>query len=187
MILPASFYARPTLLVAEELLGQYLVYESPQGKLVGEINEVESYIGSDDLASHGARGLDQRNRIMFGPAGFAYIYFIYGMYYCLNVVTQEEHFPSAILIRSIIPILGTDIMLSNRSLGKSTKTTSPKQLTNGPGKVCQAYGLTTKHDGMPLTCPPLYIESTDKKITTFQRSSRIGISKAQEHLWRFHY
>lgn len=181
-----DFYFQPTLKVAEQLLGQHLVYESPQGLLIGEINEVESYIGIEDPACHGARGKDLRNAVLFGPGGCAYIYFTYGMYYCLNAVTGIADSPSGILIRSIIPIQGIEVMIKNRHKGK-TKSIPDKELTNGPGKICLAYRLTIAQNGLPLTKPPLYIEPSGKKISNFERTPRIGISKAIEKPWRFYY
>lgn len=179
-----SFYTRPTLTVAQDLLGQYLVYDSPQGTLIGEINEVESYIGEDDPACHAARGRTARTNIMYGDGGFVYIYFIYGMYYCLNVVTEEIDCPAAILIRSVIPLQGQEIMRANRNVKASV---SDKNLTNGPGKLCQAFGLTKEQNGFDLRLSPLRIEPSNKKITKYKTSSRIGIRLGVDKQWRYHY
>lgn len=179
-----TYYNRPTLEVAKDLLGQYLVYDGPQGTLIGEINEIESYIGEDDPACHAAKGKTPRTTIMYGHGGFAYIYFIYGMYYCLNVVTEAPECPAAILIRSVIPIQGQAIMRANRNAKTATKD---GQLTNGPGKLCQAFGLTKAQNGLNLITSELRIEPSNKKINTFISTTRIGIKVGQEKLWRFHY
>ncbi len=190
MKLPRSFYLQPTLQVSEKFLGKYLVYHSPQGKLVGEINEVEAYLGSLDPASHAYRGQTARNKIMFGEGGFAYIYFTYGMYFCMNVVTEEAGQASAILLRSVIPVEGIDLMIKNRRK-EPAQFSSEKQrrtLTNGPGKLCQAFGLTKEHYGIDLVhSKVLYLEDREKKVDSFKVSPRIGISQAKENLWRFYY
>jgi len=187
MKLKRDFFLRPTLEVAKDLLGKHLVYESPEGRVVGEINEVESYIGQDDPACHASaspktNGKTERTKTMFLEGGHAYIYFTYGMYYCLNVVTEKADYPSAILIRSIIPVEGEKIMMNNRA--KSTT----EYLANGPGKLCQAYGLERHQNGIDLvTSDVLYLEDSGKKIKKFQTTARIGITKGQDKLWRFHY
>lgn len=194
MRLQRSFFLRPTLTVARELLGKFLVYNVGREKLVGEINEVESYIGTDDPACHAARGKTKRNEIMFSQGGHAYIYFTYGMYYCLNVVTEKKGFPAAVLIRSVIPKEGIEIMQKNRQKleTRSENTHRPGlnnlSLTNGPGKLCVAYGLTTSQNGTDLiTSKTLYIEDRGVKIKKYNRTSRIGIRAGTEKLWRFHY
>lgn len=184
MAFTRDFYRQPTLTVAAQLLGQYLVYHHPQGTLVGEINEVESYIGMEDPACHAACGPTERNRIMFGDGGFSYIYLSYGIHYCLNIVTEEAGKPAAILIRGLIPREGIAIM---RTLREKSKPITDLELTNGPGKICQAYQLTKAQNGLDITNSTLTIEPSGKLITNYQMTSRIGISKAQEKLWRFVY
>jgi DNA-3-methyladenine glycosylase len=126
-----EFYARDTLTVARELLGQRLVRVMEDGqRLAGIIVETEAYIGEEDQACHASHGRTPRNAVMYGPAGFAYIYFIYGMYYCLNVVTEQEGFPAAVLIRAIEPTEGIPRMQAYRQ-GRPLH-----ELTNGPGKLC---------------------------------------------------
>lgn len=184
MPFPQSFYTRPTLTVAQDILGQYLVYDSPQGTLIGEINEVESYIGEDDPACHASRGRTPRTNIMYSHGGFAYIYFIYGMYYCLNVVTEAVDCPAAILIRGVIPIQGQEIMRKNRN---TKSLISDNHLTNGPGKLCKAFGLTKAQNGLNLITSKLRIEPSNKQITTYDTTARIGISAGQDKLWRYSY
>jgi DNA-3-methyladenine glycosylase len=192
--LPRSFFLRPTLEVAPDLLGKHLVFHSPKGKLVGEINEVEVYLGEEDPASHAFRGKTARNQVMFGQGGVAYIYFTYGMYFCMNIVTEEAGKARAVLLRSVIPLEGLEIMAQNR--GKNLEELRQKKnpakeianLTNGPGKLCQAFGLTKEHYGIDLVeSAQLYLESTRQASPIFQTSPRIGIAQAKEKPWRFFY
>src|SRR5689334_8406688 len=132
-VLPRSFYLRSTLDVAPDLLGKFLVYRSPQGELVGEINEVEAYRGKDDPACHAFGGKTPRTAILFEEGGFSYVYFIYGMYYCLNVTTEAKDHAGAVLIRSIIPVEGIEAMSQNRGLGMRPSLQKARNLTNGPG------------------------------------------------------
>jgi DNA-3-methyladenine glycosylase len=190
MKLSRSFYLQPTLQVCEQILGKYLVYHSSQGKMMGEINEVEAYLGSQDPASHAYRGQTERNKIMFGQGGFAYIYFTYGMYFCMNVVTEEAGKASAVLLRSVIPVEGVDVMIENRHKDPHNFVSEKqrKTLTNGPGKLCQAFGLTKEHYGIDLVnSDVLYLEDQGKKVSPIQVSPRIGIAQAKEKLWRFYY
>jgi len=175
-----SFYARPTLEVARDLLGKYLVYHSPQGKLSARIVEVEAYIGTDDPACHASKGRTKRNAIMFGPPGFAYIYFVYGMYHCLNFVTEPEGFPAAVLLRAAEPELGLDIM---RSLSPGKRG---NHLLDGPGKCCRSFGLTRDQNGLDLTGDRMYLE--DHAIVTVNtgRSPRIGVKVGTNRQWRFY-
>lgn len=184
MAFTRDFYHQPTLTVAAKLLGQHLVYHHPLGILIGEINEVESYIGMEDPACHAACGLTERNRIMFGNGGFSYIYLSYGIHYCLNVVTEEAGKPAAILIRGLIPQEGIAIM---RALREKSKQIKDLELTNGPGKICQAYQLTKAQNSLDMTNSMLTIEPSGKLITNYQMTPRIGISQAKEKLWRFVY
>ncbi len=178
--LPQSFYDRPTLEVARQVLGKHLVYHSPLGELSARIVEVEAYIGQNDPACHAARGMTERNRVMFGPPGFCYIYFIYGMYHCLNFVTERSGFPAALLVRGAEPGLGTEIMKRN----------SPRNgvgsLLNGPGKLCRSFGLTREQNGLDLTGKILYLEDRDEPEVEIVSSPRIGISQGRELLYRFY-
>jgi DNA-3-methyladenine glycosylase len=189
MQLSRSFYTRPTLEVCPDILGKHLVFHSPLGKLVGEINEVEAYIGKDDPACHAFRGKTTRTAIMFEEGGYSYIYFIYGMYFCLNVTTEAKDCAAAILIRSVIPVEGAEIMKKNRGVKKEKLTEKELQnLTNGPGKLCQAFGLTRDHNAIDLVSSDLlYLEETGKRITEFKTSPRVGITQATDRLWRFQY
>ena len=178
--LTRSFYARPTLEVAPDLLGKYVVYHSPVGKLSAKIIEVEAYIGQDDPACHAARGRTQRNTVMFGPPGFAYIYFVYGMYHCLNFVTEPEGFPAAVLLRAAEPEEGKEIM-SRLSPGNSGC-----DLLNGPGKFCRSFGLTREQNGLDLTGDRMYLENRLAAVKQIGHSTRIGVRNGADRRWRFY-
>jgi len=178
--LTRAFYNRPTLEVAPDLLGKYLVYNSPRGKLSAKIVEVEAYIGQDDPACHAARGLTKRNAVMFGPPGVAYIYFVYGMYYCLNFVTEPEGIPAAVLLRAAEPAEGEDIM-RQLSPGKNGC-----DLLNGPGKLCRSFGLTRDQNGLDLIDDYMYLEDRAVVIAEIGQSSRVGVKVGKDRRWRFY-
>ena len=162
------------------ILGKYIVFNSPDGKLSARIVEVDAYIGQDDPACHAARGITKRNRPMFGPAGFSYIYLIYGMYHCLNFVTESEGGPASILLRAAEPDEGSSLM--QQTSGKKSIT----GLLSGPGKFCRAFGLTVKQNSLDLTGDLIYIENRMQDVRNIQRSRRVGISVGQDLLWRFY-
>jgi DNA-3-methyladenine glycosylase len=180
--LPRSFYNRPTLTVARELLGARLVRILNGVKLVGIITETEAYIGETDLACHAKAGLTPRTAPMYGPPGHAYVYFTYGNHWMLNAVTEREGFPAAVLIRAIQPIKGIEIMLERRS-GRDTF---------GPGKICQAMGITKSENNVDLTetTGGLWIEAgikvPDSRVT---KGPRVGLNTTPEPWlskpWRF--
>lgn len=176
-----GFYERPTLDVSRELLGKFIVYNSPDGRMSARIVEVEAYIDDNDPACHAARGLTKRNQIMFGQGGFSYIYFIYGMHNCLNFVTETKNKAAAVLLRAAEPDEGLDIMVQNSPGKKLT------DFLRGPGRFCRAFGLTTQQSGLDLTKNKLYLESreSDKKIK-IARTTRIGINVGTDKLWRFY-
>jgi len=160
--LPRSFYNRDTTLVARELLGKHLVRLTPEGHRIGRIVEVEAYLGPHDLAAHSAKGLTERTRIMFGPPGHAYVYLIYGMHHCLNVVTEPAGNASAVLLRALEPVAG----LAGR--------------TSGPGLLCRAMGIDRRWNGHDLASPELYI--TDPKTAEAVKivaRPRIGVDYAR--------
>jgi DNA-3-methyladenine glycosylase len=189
-----NFYLRPTLEICEDLLGKFLVRKVGNHKLVGEINEVEAYFGEEDPASHAYRGMTARTEVMFGEGGHVYVYFTYGMYFCMNVVTEEAGRARAVLLRSVIPVEGMEVMVMNRKknlteiLSKKNPEKEISNLTNGPGKLCQALGITREQNGLDLVnSSEMWIEDRGKKVPSFQVSPRIGISTAKEKLWRFYY
>ncbi len=178
--LAREFYIRPTLEIAADLIGKYLVYKSSDGLLSARLVEVEAYIGEADPACHAAVGKTKRNAVMYGEGGFSYIYFIYGMYNCLNIVTEREGFPAAVLVRGAEPVEGLDIM-KDRYQEKGNNL-----LTNGPGKICKAFGLTREQNGLDLTGCTLYLEDRGYKPENIKRSTRIGIKKGTDKMWRFY-
>jgi len=183
-ILTRSFFEQDTLSVARELLGKKLVHNLDGQRLSGMIIETEAYIGTTDTACHASKGKTPRNAVMFGKAGIAYIYFVYGMHYMLNVVTEAEGNPCAVLIRAIMPVEGRAEMQNRRKQ-------SGKNLTDGPAKVCQAMGIDKGLNGWDLTRgESLRIEEYQKiSSDRIQRTPRIGINyaaqKDKDALWRF--
>ncbi len=176
--LKRGFYLRPTLVVAQELLRKTIVFHHPKGLLAADIVETEAYIGEDDPACHAAVGPTDRNSVMYGQGGHGYIYFIYGMYYCFNVVTERAGFPAAVLIRAVEPVCGEDIMAAN-------SPANCRLPTNGPGKFCRAFGLTREHNGFDLTDNILYLVERKSHPPDIGVSPRVGIRRAAEHPWRF--
>lgn len=173
--LEQAFYDRDTEQVARDLLGCIVACRSPDGLTAGRIVETEAYLGSHDPACHAVAGLTNRTRWLFGPAGVAYVYFIYGVHWCLNAVTREEGFGSAVLIRALEPLEGIALMRERRGVKRD------RDLTNGPGKLCQALGITGAHDGLSLARSGLTIHEgaplPDEQIAV---TPRIGITKAAD-------
>jgi len=180
-ILPRAFYARPAVEVARDCLGKILVH----GKSAGRIVEVEAYLGVDDRAAHAWRGLTDRTRVIFGQPGHAYVYFIYGMYYCVNVTCEPEGMAGCILIRALEPVLGQQTMTANRKLKPNTPAA---KLTGGPGRLCQALAITRPaHNGLDLLDPesPLQLRQDDWQPGPIQITPRIGIRHAADLPLRF--
>jgi DNA-3-methyladenine glycosylase len=160
--LPRSFYDRDTIVVARELLGKYLVHESRGVKRIGRIVEVEAYLGPHDLAAHSARGLTKRTKVMFGPPGHAYVYLIYGIYYCMNVVTEREGHASAVLLRAVEPVKN----LSGR--------------TQGPGLLCNALRIDKRLNAYDLLSDDFYIAAPPKTDSfAIVKRPRIGVDYAR--------
>ena len=145
LALPRQFYARDTEVVARELLGCVLECRTSDGVASGRIVETEAYLGEHDLACHAAVGRTRRTEPLYGPPGFAYVYFIYGVHWCFNAVTRAEGEPSAVLIRAIEPLAGIDLMRTRRPAARRDP-----DLTNGPGKLCAALGIGPEHNTLPL-------------------------------------
>jgi DNA-3-methyladenine glycosylase len=172
VILPRSFYEQTTIKVAKQLLGKYLVHKHVDGELVGRIVETEAYIGPQDLACHASKGRTKRTEVMFGPAGHAYVYFIYGFYNMLNLVTEANDFPAAVLIRAVEPVCGVERMKLHR------KQESLRNLASGPGKLCQAFAIDRSHNGADLCAKSLYIEDRAEPAPRFKATPRIGVDYA---------
>ena len=176
-ILKRNFYERPTVEVARDLLGKVLVH----GSVAGIIVETEAYLGGDDLAAHSARGITGRTRVIFGPPGHAYVYFIYGMYECLNIVAEPAGQPGCVLIRALEPAAGVDLMQSRRPAAKRLE-----DLASGPGKLTLALGITRAHNGADLTRGPLVVRApAEAHRLEIAVTPRIGIRECADWPLRF--
>ena len=175
-ILPRSFYDRETEIVARDLIGTVLECETDDGVASGIIVETEAYLGEHDLACHAAVGRTARTEHLYGPPGISYVYFIYGMYWCFNAVTREEGAPSAVLVRALEPLDGVALMHRRRPGVKNDV-----DLTNGPGKLCAALGITGAMTGKSLQRKPLVIRGrqliADDHVEV---TARIGITKSAD-------
>ncbi|MXY69616.1 MAG: DNA-3-methyladenine glycosylase [Acidobacteriia bacterium] len=180
--LPArSFYARPTVDVARSLLGTILLHRTNEGLVAGVIVEVEAYLGHDDPAAHSSAGRTARTRVIFGDAGHAYVYKIYGLHCCLNVVAEPEGTPGCVLIRALEPVCGIDAMRSRRAAARRAD-----QIASGPAKLTQAMGIGMEAYGADLLGEPLSIRLPHKEAEVeVGTAKRIGIRKAQELDLRF--
>jgi len=180
--LPREFYDRPTEVVARELLGAILECRTPQGVASGRIVETEAYIGEHDLACHATAGRTARTEPLYGAPGMAYVYFIYGMYWCFNAVTRAEGQPSAVLVRALEPLEGIDLMRARRRLLGRRDV----ELTNGPGKLCQALGIDGSHNRIALDESPLRIlPGDDVPRDAVTVTPRIGISRSADWMLRW--
>jgi len=160
--LPRSFYDRDTIAVAHELLGKWLVHVDRGVERIGKIVEVEAYLGPHDLAAHSSKGLTERTKVMFGPPGHAYVYFIYGMYHCVNVVTEREGHASAVLLRALEPVKNAD--------GR----------TQGPGLLCRAMHIDKRLNGHDLLSDDFYITTPPgTERTTIVKRPRVGVDYAK--------
>lgn len=165
--LPRSFYARDTVAVARDLLGKVIRHGPAHARIV----ETEAYLSVDDAAAHSARGMTPRTKVIFGPPGHAYVYLIYGMHHCLNIVAEQKGVAGCVLIRAVEPV------------GAAAEAALP---SNGPGKLTRALGITLEHYGTDLTRGPITLyEPPDKEPFEIGTSPRIGISQAAELPLRF--
>lgn len=180
MVLQRVFYQRDTKKVAKELLGKVLVRKTNKGITKGKIVETEAYYGEEDPASHAYRGKTKRSQIMWGKPGVAYVYFIYGNHYLLNVVTEAEHNPGAVLIRAVEPTEGLELMKQRRNISNT------RNLTNGPGKLTQAFDITIKDNGKDLTCGDFWIEEGEVNKFKISSSRRIGVRRDKKENLRFY-
>jgi DNA-3-methyladenine glycosylase len=184
--LSRDFFARDTLIVARDLLGRRLVRVLDGARLAGRIVEVEAYVGEGDQASHARFGRTRRNAPMYGPPGHAYVYFVYGMHHCLNVVTGREGYPAAVLIRALEPLEGIEGMRARRGGRPDT------QLTSGPARLCQALDVDRQFDGADLCAPDalLFLEQgaaiPDDAVATGPRVGVRGDGVALTVPWRLY-
>lgn len=181
-----SFYRRELLDVAKSLLGKILVKVDGKNILSGIIVEVEAYHGDFDEAAHSYRGITKRTEIMFESGGYLYVYFTYGAHHCCNVVTGKKGQGTAVLIRAVEPLSGIDTMIKNRFGRKPKNIKEIFNLTSGPGKTCQAFGIDRKYSGTDLTGNEIFILDGEKiRSKDIGVSKRIGISRSVELPWRF--
>jgi DNA-3-methyladenine glycosylase len=177
-VLPRRFYSRSTIKVAKDLLGKVLRH----GETAGIIVETEAYLGGDDLASHSARGITDRTRVIFGPPGHAYVYLIYGIYECLNIVAEPDGIAGCVLIRAVEPMEGIDVMRRRRPAALK-----PEQLASGPGRLTLALGVTRSHNGADVTKGPLTIhEPGERAPFDIVTTPRIGITHCADWPLRFY-
>lgn len=182
--LKKSFYTQDAVTVAKGLLGTYLCHKTEKGVICGKIVETEAYMGTEDKAAHSYSGKPtDRTRVMFCEGGLSYVYLIYGMHCCFNVVCNKENTPQAVLIRALEPVSGIEIMRENR------KTEKLKLLTNGPGKLAQALSIDRACNGLDLATSPLFIaEGKEPSLVEIVSSKRVNIDYAEEakdFLYRF--
>jgi DNA-3-methyladenine glycosylase len=176
-ILQRGFYDRATVTVARDLLGKVLVH----GPTAGVIVETEAYLGGDDLASHSARGITPRTRVIFGPPGHAYVYFIYGMYECLNLVVEEAGKPGCVLIRALEPLVGIELMQQRRPAAKRME-----DLASGPGKLTLALAITRAQNGADVTRGALVVrEPAEERKLQIAVTPRVGIRECADWPLRF--
>lgn len=175
-VLPRAFYERETEIVAREMLGTVVECQTRDGIASGIIVETEAYLGEHDLACHAAAGRTARTEPLYGPPGTSYVYFIYGMYWCLNAVTRAEGSPSAVLIRALEPLAGIALMRKRRP-----RIGNDVDLTNGPGKLCTALGINGSMSSRSLQRKPLVIREgkaiPDEKVEV---TTRIGITRSAD-------
>jgi len=201
MKLPQSFYNRSTLKVAQGLLGKFLIHKIGKKKIVGMIVETEAYVGFKDLASHAAKGKTARTAIMYGPPGFVYVYMIYGMYFCLNIVTEKEGYPAAVLIRAVESVSngwglkfrcrqGFHALPARSKVSRSVEASAILKIS-GPGRVCQYFKIDKKLNGENICGKKIWVENRDVKVEkkTIVRAKRVGVDYAGKYknkLWRFY-
>jgi DNA-3-methyladenine glycosylase len=176
-ILRRNFYERPTVEVARDLLGKVLVH----GPVAGKIVEVEAYRGFDDLAAHASHGLTNRTHVIFGPPGHAYVYLIYGMYQCLNLIAEPKHKPGCVLVRALEPLAGIELMRERRP-----KARSLEELASGPGKLTLAMGIHRSHNGIDVTRGELVVKAfPEQEPFEILTTPRIGIRHCADLPLRF--
>lgn len=180
--LPVAFFARPTLVVARELLGAVLVHDTADGRVRARIVEVEAYIGESDPGCHAAAGPTPRNAPLYGPPGFAYVYLNYGVHCLLNAVTEAEGHPAAVLIRAAEPLEGLPVMRARRA-GRDGAPPADAALCRGPGNLARAFGIGLAHNRVPLTEGRLALYAGEPAAHACW-TRRIGLSTGGDRYWR---
>lgn len=184
---PRSFFIRDARRVARQLLGKILIRQTPAATLTARIVELEAYLGSEDPAAHAAAGRTLRNAVIFGPPGHAYVYFIYGNHYCLNVSCEPEGKAGCVLFRALEPLSGIEIMAKNRKVEIKGPRDLTK-LTSGPGRLCEAFAITRTRDNdrdLTSSASGLWIADDGYRPRTIVQTPRIGITKAAEMPLRY--
>jgi DNA-3-methyladenine glycosylase len=184
-LLSREFFARPSVEVAPDLLGRVLEHQTPVGLVAVELTEVEAYAGQTDPASHAYRRRTRRNEVMFGPPGHAYVYFTYGMHFCVNLVCLGEDTASAVLLRAGSVILGQDLALARRGSG-----VRPRDLARGPARLCLALGIDRSQNGADVCTEdsPLRVRTGSTTVRSAKKivsGPRVGVSAAADVPWRF--
>lgn len=184
--LKREFYTRNLLLVARDLLGKVLVKKAGRKIVSGKIVEVEAYHGDYDQASHAFKGKTKRNEVMFNEGGYLYVYFTYGAHFCANVVVSKKGKGIAVLLRAVEPVEGIDVIIKNRFGREFIHDKEKYNLTNGPGKLCKAFGINKKHNGADLTGKEIFVLDQPKlRSKEIGVSKRIGITRSVDLEWRF--
>jgi len=178
--LSRRFFARPALEVAPLLIGRTLYRETPDGVIAGRIVEVEAYCGSSDPGSHAFRGRTRRNATMFGPPGHLYVYFTYGLHHCANIVTDSDAVAGAVLLRAVEPTEGLNFMANRRG------TDETRNLARGPARMCQAFALDLKDNGLDMTTGDVWIGRGRRISSPIQTSARVGLRPGMDQPWRFY-
>lgn len=176
--LPPDFFARPTLEVARDLVGHTLYRSTPEGLVAGRLVEVEAYRGPADPNSHAFRRTP-RSAIMYGPPGILYVYFTYGMHHCANIVAEQDGVAGAVLLRAVEPVEGLDLMAARRGVA------GPRLLARGPGRLCQAFGLSRADNGTDLATGDVWVGSERRLDAEVEVSYRIGVDASADFPWRF--
>jgi len=177
------FFARPTLVVAEALIGKVLVHTTREGTTAGAIVETEAYIGEDDPACHAAPGPTPRNQPLYGPPGVFYVYLNYGMHFLVNIVTEGKGFPAAVLLRALEPVDGRELMARRRGAGPD-RPIPEAALCRGPGNLTRAMAITLAHNRLAVSGASLYIEDRGLDPGPVAWSPRVGINVGVEQPWR---
>jgi DNA-3-methyladenine glycosylase len=177
--LSPEFFARPTLQVAQSLVGHTLYRDSPDGLVAGRLVEVEAYCGPGDPNSHAFRRTP-RSAIMYGPPGILYVYFTYGMHHCSNIVCEQDGTAGAVLMRAVEPLEGLDLMAARRKL------TDPRILAKGPGRLCQAFGLSRNDNGTDLATGDVWVGTERRLEGEVLTSYRVGVDDSTDFPWRFY-
>jgi DNA-3-methyladenine glycosylase len=191
-LLPREFFARPSLAVAPDLLGCLIVHETAEGRVAVMLTEVEAYAGESDPASHAYRGRTARNAVMFGPPGHVYVYFTYGMHFCMNLVCQGDPGASAVLLRAGRVVDGAPLAAARRA-GRAPRASraAPREadLARGPARLCEVLGVDRSQDGADAADPasPLRALAAPEPVPAagISRGPRVGVSRAADVPWRF--